>query len=197
MNKNLLNKVSSNNLKVLLDSLGYTYFDTPYVLNIVGVRANELNSNEFNDIIIVEYTNNNDEIITKYYKATTDPGIKSRLEPINIKGCAILVEGQYIDCWKKGLHKGKKGLIQCKNVKVYRDNSKDELLELKPSTIDTGLFGINIHRAGGTSVLVDGWSAGCQVLANNEDFEEFYKLVELCSFKPNYSYTLINESDYE
>lgn len=197
MNKILLNKVTKDNLKVLLDSLGYTYFKDPYVLNIVGVRANELNSNKFNDIIIVEYTNNNDEIITKYYKATTDPGIKSRLEPINIKGCAILVEGQYIDCWKQGLHKGKKGLIQCKNVKVYRDNSKDEILELNSNTIDTGLFGINIHRAGGSSVLVDGWSAGCQVFANNDDFEEFYKLVELCSFKPFYSYTLINERDYE
>lgn len=197
MNKTLLNKISKNSLKKKFKSLGYSYFNTPYVLNIVGVRSKELNSNEFNDIIIVEYTNNENKVVTKYYKATTDPGIKSRLSPVNIKGCAILVAGQYLDTWKRGLHRGKKGLIQCKPVRVYRDSSKDVLLNLLDHTIDTGIFGINIHRAGANSVLVDGWSAGCQVLANNDDYEEFYKIVELCSFTPFYSYTLLNESDYE
>jgi len=60
----------------------------------------------------------------------------------------------------------------CKPVKVYRDNDKDEILDMTPDTIQAGLFGINIHRA---SVdhrpnRVGRWSAGCQGLADPRNF---------------------------
>ena len=44
---------------------------------------------------------------------------------------------------------------------------------------DTGIFGINIHRANEAvaSKNIDKWSAGCQVFANDADFETF---LELC-----------------
>ena len=44
-----------------------------------------------------------------------------------------------------------------------------------------GLFGINIHRAtkweGKKSTQIDKWSAGCQVIAANDDFKLF---MEIC-----------------
>ena len=72
---------------------------------------------------------------------------------------------------------------------------------LDESKTDTGLFGINIHRAtgraGGKSTRVDKWSAGCQVIASNEDWEEFifacYKAEAIWGNK--FTYTLINSED--
>ena len=63
------------------------------------------------------------------------------------------------------------------------------------------MFGINIHRANkwGTSVQIDKWSAGCQVIASNEDFLEFMTLVEKAKAKwgNSFTYTLIESRDIE
>ncbi len=73
---------------------------------------------------------------------------------------------QYKDCWALGKHKGlHSALIQVRDVTVYRDFDRD----LKSEEIgkqETGLFGINIHRANDSliSKVVDRWSAGCQVI---------------------------------
>jgi hypothetical protein len=51
---------------------------------------------------------------------------------------------------------------------VYRDNNKNDVIDFVSQSLDTGVFGINLHHASATgeSVQVDGWSAGCQVFAN-------------------------------
>ncbi len=58
--------------------------------------------------------------------------------------------------------------------------------------------GINIYHASftGTSTYVENWSAGCQVFANINDFNEFMKLVYQQRDKgggKKFTYTLINE----
>ena len=64
------------------------------------------------------------------------------------KGTAVLKPGQYRGSHKIRLHGGKyTALGQKKNVTVYRDRNKDDKYDLNESTCDTGLFGINIHRA--------------------------------------------------
>ena len=80
--------------------------------------------------------------------------------PMNSKGCAILVPGQYRGSHKLRLHQGRYlALGQQRSVKVYRDRDKDGHYDFDESTIDEGLFGINIHRAtkyvGKTSTYVD------------------------------------------
>ena len=90
----------------------------------------------------------------------------------------VLKPGQYRGSHKLRLHAGKYlALGQKKDVTVYRDNNRDGNYDLDESKTDTGLFGINIHRAtgraGGKSTRVDKWSAGCQVIARNSDFKEF------------------------
>ena len=45
-------------------------------------------------------------------------------------------------------------LCQRGEVKVWRDNNKDNILDWEGET-DTGYFGINIHRAGKASQIVD------------------------------------------
>ena len=59
------------------------------------------------------------------------------------------------------------------------------------------MFGINIHKAGDSSVVVDGWSAGCQVLARSFDFNELMNLVTLATsiWGDRFTYTLLEEKD--
>ena len=86
-------------------------------------------------------------------------------------------------------------------VEVYRDNNKDGCYDLDNDNTQTGYFGINIHRAtarkGKKSSKVDKWSAGCQVIADNDDWSEFifacYKAREIWGNK--FTYTLINSED--
>jgi hypothetical protein len=77
-------------------------------------------------------------------------------------------------------------------VRVFRDSNRNTKLDLDPKTIQSGFFGINIHKAGANSTLVDGWSAGCTVFKRSADFDEFMKIVEsVRELKKNrYTYTL-------
>ena len=67
--------------------------------------------------------------------------------------------------------------------------------------VDEGLFGINIHRAtsraGKTSTYVDKWSAGCQVISSNDDWNKFLKICERARdiHGNSFSYTLISSND--
>ena len=98
---------------------------------------------------------------------------------MNKLGAAILKNGQYIDAYKIGLHRGEyKALIEQKPVTVIRDYDRNAVLDFNNGKQETGNFGINIHRAGskGTTINVDKWSAGCQVFENAEDFAKFLVL---------------------
>ena len=71
-------------------------------------------------------------------------------------------------------------LCQRGKVKVWRDNNKDNILDWEGET-DTGdNFGINIHRANtdpeDIATKVDWHSAGCQVIANINDFNRMMGL---------------------
>ena len=119
---------------------------------------------------------------------------------INAKGTAILAPGQYRGCWELGKHKGQyKALVQKKNIKVYRDNNRNDVYDMLCHKTDTGVFGLNIHRSNEyrTSKYVDKYSAGCQVFANPKDFDAFIRLCEKQKqlYGNSFTYTLIDESD--
>ena len=114
---------------------------------------------------------------------TTDPGSHWVENILSEKGVAILKPNQYRGSHKLRLHAGKYlALGQKKDVTVYRDNNRDDKYDLDESKTDTGLFGINIHRAtgkkGGKSTRVDKWSAGCQVIADNDDWHTFLDICQ-------------------
>lgn len=197
----LIDKIASADFSKILVDKGYAYFTNgKYNLNIIGVRksGNKV-TNRFDDFIVVEFIDNYGIKTRKVYPATTDPGLKSMENPVSVKGCAILVPGQYRSCFKLGIHKGQyEAVVQYKPVKVYRDNNRDKVYDFDSKTIEDGIFGINIHKAGKSSTLVDGWSAGCQVFARKEDFEDFMKLAHRQisqGFGKLFTYTLITEED--
>ena len=136
------------------------------------------------------------------FNCTTDPGDDWMDKPMNSKGCAILKPGQYPKSHKLRLHQGRYlALGQQNNVTVYRDRDRDGKYDFDESTVDTGLYGINIHRAtkyaGKTSTYVDKWSAGCQVIASNDDWHCFLDICQTARDKwsNNFTYTLITSND--
>lgn len=157
--------------------------------HLVGVRSKANVKNQFDDLVAVI---NNNEIT--WYTCTTNPGTYWLLNLLNPKGTAVLKQGQYVDTWEIGLHQGKyEALTQCKDVTVYRDGDKDNVAE-ETKVTETGMFGINIHRANPSIVskLIDKWSAGCQVL---NDPKQFNALLAKCktSGLNKFTYTLLNE----
>ena len=172
-------------LKTKFTELGYKFPN----FHIVGIRSQANIPNEFDDLIGVVSGNN-----VAWYTGTTNPGTRWLKNLMNPKGTALLKPGQWTDSWKLGLHRGEyKALVQCKPITVFRDTDKDAIAEENAKT-DTGLFGINIHRANPrwTSKFIDKWSAGCQVLNNPADFK---RLIEACeaSDLTRFTYTLLRE----
>ena len=118
------------------------------------------------------------------------------------KGTALLKGGQYVDTYKIDLHNGKYyALTQRLNpVVVIRDYDRNNVLDFNNGKEETGMFGINIHRASlvGTTKFIDKYSAGCQVFSNIDDFNKFmemaYKQKDLYGNK--FTYTLIDERTY-
>lgn len=178
----------------IAEILKYKVFSSGlFNLNIVGWRNVRATENRFEDWISVYRKSYSDKWTQDSWAVTTRPGIPYLLKPLSSKGAAILFPGQYLDSYKLGQHKGHKALVQTRLVKVYRDADLDATWDYGHATVETGLFGLNIHRAGLMSKLVGLWSAGCQVFANGVDFEEFISLcVQSAEIWGNsFSYTLI------
>lgn len=185
-----------NPLKLLL-SKGFTIFSSPYELNILGIRAKNSRPKTFDDTIHVFFTDEYGNWSFHKFLATTDPGRYYLNNPILPEGTAALIEGQYLNAYSIGLHKGsQKALVQMGPVKISRDKDRNNKLSIGSNTF-TGLFGINIHRAlsSGRTKFIDRFSAGCQVFENAKDFEFFLELCEKhrALYGNRFSYSLIDK----
>ena len=185
-----------------LEGKGYKYFTSGrYNVNIIGIRNSETLgkvTNKFDDLMTISYIDHDMNWQYHEYPCTTDPGDDWTNNPMGSTGVAILKPGQYRGSHKIRLHQGKyEALGQKSDVTVYRDNNRDDNYDLNESKTDTGIFGINIHRAtrhaGKTSTYVDKWSAGCQVIAANDDWHKFLKICKKAReiHGNSFSYTLI------
>ena len=114
----------------------------------------------------------------------------------------MCIRDRYRGSHRVGLHQGKyEALTQAKPLKVYRDNNRDDKYDLIESNVHEGIFGINIHRAtkweGKKSTQIDKWSAGCQVIAANDDFKLFMEVCRKAAgiWGNSFTYTLIESKD--
>lgn len=186
----------------------YTVYNNPEVdwnLNIVGVRAEVLTPDKFDDWLIV-FHRFGGKWDVRYYQITTDPSPYYLRNPISKNGTAILTPGQYKGAYALDIHRrGKKGAHEAlcqklKNVTVYRDKDRNGILNMDPSSIESGFFGINLHRGprnGQWSEDNENYSAGCQVFADDRKFDEFLLLCKHAeaSFGNQFTYTLLSEAD--
>ena len=201
-------KYTREQIQQTVEDKGYKYFhdnlNKGYDVNIIGVRNSKTKgrvTNAFDDTLTISYKIDG-EWQYHEFNCTTDPGSHWVENLLNEKGVAILKPNQYRGSHKLDFHQGRYlALRQKSDVTVYRDNDRDNNYDLNESKTDTGVFGINIHRAtgrsGGKSIRVDKWSAGCQVIADNDDWHEFLDICQAAReiHGNSFSYTLIESKD--
>jgi len=193
-----MNKPSIEQLKKVFWKKGYELREGGYELNIIGIRSDTAKPNSFDDLICVLFKDEYGDDTLLCFPATTDPGTYWLEHPMNIEGCAIMQEGHYKDVYKIGTHRGYKALQQIGSIHYVRDNDKDKVLDFDAPKKVVGVFATNIHHADPAekSVLVDKWSAGCQVI--QKGWQEFIELCEksrLITECNLFNYTLINLND--
>jgi|TARA_R100000458_G_scaffold21911_1_gene19641 hypothetical protein len=183
-----------------VEAAGHSVFTRgKYNLNIVAIRTPHDHSNTFNDRICLVYKDD-DGWVTRTWEGTCDPGKYYRQNPMNARGCAQLVPGQYRGSHRIGRHKGYDALVQTgSKVAVWRDNDRDATLDNGPGVpIERGFFGINIHRSSATSSeRVDRWSGGCVVFKTADpDFSAFMALCRKSAelYGNRFTLTLIEDS---
>jgi len=195
-------RMMAESYKNALESQGHVFFDNgDYNLNIVGVRNDSGDATKFDDFINLLYKVSG-EWVCDIYPATTEPGMNILKRPINSKGTAILVPGQYRSTYKIDTHGGKrKYTALCQRsgkVRVWRDDNRDSTPDYVGPE-DEGMYGINIHRQFGSDEreYTGGVSAGCQVFQSSKDFYEFMDTCNKSADKwgNSFTYTLIGEQD--
>jgi hypothetical protein len=180
-----MKKYTIEELKAEYKRLNYKWFD----FHFVAVRSKANEKDKFDDLFGVI---SGDKI--KWFSCTTNPGTHWLKNLLNPKGAALVVPNQYIDSWKLGLHQGKyEAFVQAKPITVYRDKNLNDIAE-EGAITETGMFGINIHRANEKAIsqIIDKWSAGCTVLNNPADFKVVHddgKATKLAFF----TYTILKE----
>ena len=196
-----LNKV----MNVVKSGGGQIYEQDGYI-NFVGVR-NYVPDDTFNDTFYIYWKEGGQFKGIKTNEFTTKPGrktIQNTNGKTNAKGVAILAEGWHPNLWHIGLHKNTyKALRQLSKTTIYRDktqfgqNSKTYELRLDKNTLETGVFGINLHKTGDPRANgLNGWSEGCQTFKNIADFYDMMELAEAANAKgqKSFSYFLTNTS---
>ena len=207
--KGLHAELIANQVKKIMKKKGYSFFDKGiFNVNIVGIRSKQTISNNFDDTMLLIYKNKKNKWEVMSSVITTDPGEKYLVNPINEKGAAILVPGQYRGVYRIDIHARNNKRFShealCQRgakLKVWRDGNKDKVLDHDPESIDEGWFGVNIHRSksSGEADYVGAYSAGCQVFKNSTDFKLFLDVVKRGAEKygNSFSYTLLEEKDFE
>lgn len=181
-------KPTAAELKQVALKKGYQWL--PFQL--INIRSSADKPNEFDDLLGVF----NNGVIT-WHTGTTNPGVHWLLNILNPKGAAVLAEGQHLNAWVVGKHKGQyKALVQYAPLPVYRDGNKNNKSEQIGKPI-YGHYGINQHRANANAIsrIIDKWSAGCQVRNNPQEFNDFMTICENSGVK-YFSCILFNEKDF-
>lgn len=181
--------ISYNKVKDAFSVRGFRFYEAPYDLNLIGIRASTRDQKKdlFDDLIGCAYTDENGVGKVVLYWGTTDPGDAALRNPSfqeAIKnGTAIVCEGQHRSVFQLGLHGTgswqHEAFRQTGVFKIYRDKNRNSIMDLSPDTITQGnWYGINLHAAGKSSVVtnIGRYSEGCQVV---QRFDEHQNLVRL------------------
>lgn len=160
--------------------------------NTIFYRTNNIFNNQYEDWMVIIKQITEIDFNLYVFKCTTKAGNFYVQNPVTvggITGTAILKPGQYRNTWKfitavnwKTLWTQHPYFYQVLPVNIWRDKNKDNTINKEIST--SGLFGINWHR-GGISSLIDRWSAACLVVPR----DNWLEVIALNLYKENEVYT--------
>jgi len=164
---------------------------------ILGVRSNEDAPNKYDDKFYLF----NGEQFVKVVTGTTNPGtpiLGGGFLKYNRVGAAVVKSDEwYYDVWAYGLHQGKQpALRQVGPFIVYRDGDRDGKSEEIGIPIKGSGYGINFHSISNDLSVkkigenIGGWSAGCQVCNN---VEQYSMIINLIKNQNRITYCLLEE----
>lgn len=166
---------------------------------IIGVRNPHDSIDKFDDMF---YLMKGKSIVMKT-TGTTNPGLRvlrGGFRKYNNDGAAVLESDRiYYNVWKYGLHLGYMPALRQRGaeVTVWRDGDMDGKSE-QIGKRTTGWYGINFHTATKSylsriiKATIGGWSAGCQVCNNTEEYMKIINTVKE-SKQPFVTYCLLKE----
>lgn len=176
---------------------GFTVFPLGYFF--CGVQSTEDTYNHFDDKMYLFHFNGSSIRFVAVTSCTTNAGATGihNYNRFNKKGVAVVKTNQwYYNLWTYGLHRGKMpALKQVAPILVYRDYNKNAKIE-EIGPVYSGYYGINFHTAiygnaaGFFRRLIGGWSVGCQVLNN---YDDYIKMLNLVKYQDRVSYVLLKE----
>lgn len=166
---------------------GYKLYTSPDKVNIIYLEGCNLDftlnadtPNYFNDLrLVIKFVGNEPTIVFKS-TATTEPGRKYTVRPLNSNGAFRIAFGQHLNAWVVGIHKpGTSGaheaLVQVAPVTGYRDGNRDYMRT--GDLLLTGNYGINQHW-GYDMATVEGASAGCLTSQSRADHRRFMSVIK-------------------
>ena len=96
-------KYNFSEILSVMDKKNYAYYTRGlYNLNLIGVRSENSVSDKFDDLLYAFYRADDNHFKLHEFPMTSDAGRHWLLNPMNIRGCAILVPGQYRNCYQIG-----------------------------------------------------------------------------------------------
>lgn len=164
---------------------------------ILGARSNEDTPNKYDD---KGYLFRGEQFI-KVFPMTTNPGtpiLEGGYLKYNKVGAAVVKADEwYYDVWKFGLHQGvQPALRQVGKFIVFRDGNKNGKSEEIGIPITGSNYGINFHSISNNITVnkigenVGGYSAGCQVVNN---VEQYRMVINMVKNQNLITYCLLNE----
>lgn len=182
---------------------GMTVFKQPFDMTLGGIRTLDNKSNTFNDWLFMLYHDAAGKLCGIIEPGTTDAGLYFRMNPMNVKGTAVIQHGkQYKGVYEyqnpkvdgKPGHKGQEAFRQIANMDYWRDVDRDDYLEFDGKT-ETCINATNGHDMGTLGKNVDQWSAGCWG-STQKVMDKFYALARLQrekGFGARFSYAMLHE----
>lgn len=196
--------LTADRLIASYEKLGYPVFTQgAYNINLFGILANGGNPNRYNDFIGLFFHERGSSFTPDNWRfhlfpATLNPGLPFLLSPMDGGGAAIICEGYYRGLWEISTFKGTPCLRQRTPVKIYRDNNRDDKLDLNPKTTTEGFYGLLMHEHFQTkdrAEIVANSSAGCHVPQRRSDMQTIMKICNLgvVQWGNKISYGVLNE----
>ncbi len=201
-----------NMIRQAYEEKGYVFFERQkYDLNIGAIRSSTTKPNRFDDSFFVAFIDERATWRVAMWACTTDPGLfyLGSNKMGNRSGTAVLIPGQYRQCWKLGKHRDKySALVQNgRPFRVWRDHNQDGSLDRSGKVYDD-VTGLNCHKAYdwnkgkaiGKGKVVSSWSAGCQVA--EVSYAHDYILMPLArkqvskGLGSTFTYTLFEAGDF-
>lgn len=197
-----MTKPTPQQIKEVMLSLGMKVFTRPYDMTLGGIRTKDNASNAFNDWLFMIYHDEKGELNGIVEPGTTDAGLYYRLNPMHIKGTAIIAhsiqhKGAYTYMLKGG-HNGQEAFRQTAEMTYWRDADRDKYLEFD-GVKETAIYNTNGHDMGTVGAQVNNWSAGCWG-STQKIMDKFYLYanVQIKHGHGRYfSFAMLHENDFE